>query len=164
MKVDSLRKLWISELKDLYSAETQLIKALEKMSKKATNPDLKQGFLAHLKETKGQRDRLQLIFKNLEYGATGEKCKAMAGLISEGEELMEEVEEPAALDAALILAAQKVEHYEIASYGAACEYAKLLGEDEAQAILHETLEEEKATNEKLMAMAKATINEQAMAG
>jgi ferritin-like metal-binding protein YciE len=161
MNVDSFRKLYIHELKDLYNAENQLLKALPKMAKKASSAELKAAFEEHLEETRGQVDRLEQIFKGLDYGPRGEKCAAMEGLIEEAEEVFETVEDPDVLDAALIAAAQRVEHYEIAGYGTARAYAEQLGETDAERLLRATLDEEGAANEKLNKLALTTINLQA---
>ena len=153
-KLKNLEDFLMDELKDLYSAEKQLTKALPKMAKAATSPELAQAFTDHLKETEGQIDRLEKIAKLAGGKAlSGKKCKAMEGLIEEGKELMEEDAEPEVMDVALICAAQKVEHYEIASYGCAATYARLLGYDEVEALLNETLEEEKGADEKLTGIA-----------
>jgi ferritin-like metal-binding protein YciE len=161
MNVDSFRKLWVHELKDLYNAENQLLKALPKMSKKATSPDLKAAFDDHLEETRGQIARLETIFKSLDYGPRGEKCAAMEGLIEEAEDVFETVEDPDVMDAALIAAAQRVEHYEIAGYGTARAFAEQLGETEAERLLKLTLDEESLANHKLNELAKNKINLQA---
>lgn len=158
MNVDSFKKLYVHELKDLYNAENQLLKALPKMAKKASSPDLKKAFEQHLKETEGQIERLETIFKSLDFGPRGEKCAAMEGLIEEAEEIFETVEDPDVLDAALIAAAQRVEHYEIAGYGTARAYAEQLGETEAERLLRQTLDEESATNHKLNELALNRIN------
>jgi ferritin-like metal-binding protein YciE len=149
MKENSLRELYVEELKDLYSAENQMVKALPKMIKAATSAELKAGFEEHLEQTKGHVARLQLIFKTMEESPNGKKCKGMEGLIKEGAELIEEDPGPEELDAGLISAAQRVEHYEIAGYGCVATYAKLLGEQQAQNLLRETLDEEKLTDKKL---------------
>ncbi len=159
-KISSLRDVFIGQLRDLYSAETQLIKALPKMAKAANSEDLAQGFTDHLEQTKGHAERLEQIFKTLDEKPTGKKCKAMAGLIEEGAETIEEDASVAAKDAMLIAAAQRVEHYEIAGYGTVRTFAEILGEDEAAEILQETLQEEAETDEKLTELAK-TINEEA---
>jgi ferritin-like metal-binding protein YciE len=153
-KLKSLEDFLMEELKDLYSAEKQLTKALPKMAKAATSEELKAAFEEHLKETEGQIERLDKISK-LAGGRSlsGKKCKAMEGLIEEGKEIMEEDASPEVMDVALIAAAQKVEHYEIASYGCAKTYARLLGYDEVEALLEETEEEEAAADEKLTAIA-----------
>lgn len=154
MKMDSLQELFISELKDLYSAEKQLLKALPRMAKACDSDELRQGFEDHLAETEGQVERLEQIFDELGVSPRGKKCVGMEGLIEEGKELMEEDAEPEVLDAGLISAAQKVEHYEIAGYGTARTYAELLGYDNAAKLLQETLDEEGATDKKLSAMAE----------
>ena len=161
MKMKTLQDLLVDHLKDLYSAENQLIKALPKMAKAATNPELKDGFTEHLEQTRGQVTRLESICEQLGVSPKGKKCAAMEGLVEEGKELMEEDAEPGVLDAGLIAAAQKVEHYEIASYGSARTWAERLGLEEAVRLLQETLDEEKATDEKLTALATAGVNEEA---
>jgi ferritin-like metal-binding protein YciE len=154
MEMQSLRDLMIDELKDLYSAENQILKALPKMIKKVTSPDLKQGFEKHLKETEGQVERLDKIFQELNESPRGKKCKGMEGIIADGKELMEEDAEPEVLDAGLIGAAQHVEHYEIAGYGCARTYAELLGLNNVARLLKQTLDEEKATDQKLTELAR----------
>jgi ferritin-like metal-binding protein YciE len=149
MKSNRLKHLYIEELKDLYSAENQLVKAIPKMAKASTSPDLRAGFEEHLGQTKEHVARLDKIFKALGEGPTGKKCKGMEGLIKEGGEMIEEDPGPEELDAGLISAAQRVEHYEMAGYGCVATYAKLLGETEAESLLRETLEEERATDKKL---------------
>src|SRR5271157_2776845 len=145
----SLEKLYVDELKDLFSAEKQLTKALPKMAKAASSEDLRKGFEEHLEQTKGHVQRLEEIFAMLNAKAGGKKCVGMEGIIQEGAEVMAEDYEAAVMDAALISAAQRVEHYEIAAYGTVCAYADLLGESDQAALLRQTLEEEKETNEKL---------------
>jgi ferritin-like metal-binding protein YciE len=149
MKVNRLKHLYIEELKDLYSAENQLVKALPKMAKASTSEDLRAGFQGHLEQTKEHVARLQKIFKALGESPNGKKCHGMEGLIKEGGELIAEDPAPEELDAGLISAAQRVEHYEMAGYGCVCAYAKLLGEDQAVSLLWRTLEEEKETDKKL---------------
>jgi ferritin-like metal-binding protein YciE len=141
-KINTLHDVYIEQLKDLYNAETQLIKALPKMAKAAASPELAHGFEGHLEQTKGHAARLEKIFKELDEKPTGKKCKAMEGLIKEGAETIEENASPAAKDALLIAAAQRVEHYEIAGYGTARSLAQRLGEHEAVSLLQETLDEE----------------------
>ena len=158
MSMDSLKKLYIDELKDLYSAETQLVKALPKMAKKASAPELKQAFQDHLEQTKGHVERLEEIFEALDEKPTGKTCKGMKGLIEEGAEVIEEDGDDAVLDAALIGAAQRVEHYEIAGYGVARTFATHLGEDNAADLLQETLDEEGETDKKLTQIAEEDIN------
>jgi ferritin-like metal-binding protein YciE len=149
MKANRLRHLYIEELKDLYSAENQLVKALPKMAKASTSEGLRKGFEGHLEQTKEHVARLEKIFTALGESPNGKKCKGMEGLIKEGGELIEEDPAPEELDAGLISAAQHVEHYEIAGYGCVSAYAKLLGEDQAVSLLRQTLEEEKETDKKL---------------
>jgi ferritin-like metal-binding protein YciE len=161
MRLDSLNVLFLDELKDLYSAENQLIKAIPKMAKAASSPDLRSGFEKHLEQTKHHVERLEQILGALGANPKGKKCKAMEGLIEEGKELMEEDAEPSVMDAALIAAAQKVEHYEIASYGTVRTWAELLGQSKAVRLLTQTLDEERATDEKLSKLALLTVNEQA---
>lgn len=154
MEMESLRDLMVDELKDLYSAENQILKALPKKIKKATSPELKQGFEKHLKETEGHVERLEKIFKELDESPRGKKCKGMEGVIADGRELMEEDAEPEVMDAGLIGAAQHVEHYEMAGYGCVRTYAELLGLDNIAKLLQKTLDEEKATDEKLTELAR----------
>lgn len=161
MKLESLQDLLIDQLKDLYSAENQLMKALPKMAKAASNPKLRQGFEKHLAQTQKQAERLEQIFEELEVKGKGKKCAAMEGLIEEGQELMSEDAEPEVLDAGLIAAAQKVEHYEIASYGTARTYANVLGMSKAARLLQQTLDEEAETDRKLTELAESSINAEA---
>jgi ferritin-like metal-binding protein YciE len=149
MAKQALKELYIDELRDLYDAENRLVKALPEMAKNAESDELRAGFEEHLEQTKGHVDRLRQIFESLDEKPTGKKCAAMVGLIQEGEELMDEDFEGGVKDAALISAAQRVEHYEIAAYGCLKTWAGLLGETEAQSLLEQTLNEEKATDEKL---------------
>jgi ferritin-like metal-binding protein YciE len=160
---ERLRQLYIDELKDLYSAENQLVKALPKMAEAASSDELRQGFEQHLEQTKGQVQRLEKIFKALGESPKGKKCKGMEGLVEEGSEVIDEDFEGSLMDAALIGAAQRVEHYEIAAYGTVCAFAEELGETEQASLLTETLEEEKATDEKLTELAQE-INAQANEG
>jgi ferritin-like metal-binding protein YciE len=162
-KINTLHDVYVDQLKDLYSAETQLIKALPKMAKAAHDETLKKGFEQHLEQTKGHAERLEEIFENLDEKPTGKKCKAMAGLVEEGSEAIGEDATPEAKDAMLIAAAQRVEHYEIAGYGCVKTYARLLGYEEAASLLEETLGEEVQTDEKLTEAAEA-INVQAEKG
>jgi ferritin-like metal-binding protein YciE len=157
MKLKTLEDLFVHELKDLYSAETQLVKALPKMARAATNEDLRAGFDFHLEQTKGHVERLLQIAETCECKLTGHKCQAMEGLIKEGGELISDHAEDTVRDAGLIGAAQRVEHYEIAAYGTARALANCLGYDEAADLLEETLEEEKATDEKLTELAESAI-------
>jgi ferritin-like metal-binding protein YciE len=155
MEMNRLRQLYIEELKDLYNAENQLVKALPKMSKAATAEDLRAGFEKHLEQTKGHVERLEQIFKALGESPKGKKCKGMEGLIKEGAEMIEEDPAWEELDAGLISAAQRVEHYEIAGYGCVATYANLLGEGEAESLLRQTLDEEKETDKKLTQLAES---------
>jgi len=163
MPNQGLKELYIEELKDLYNAETQLVKALPKLARAATSEELRRGFEDHLEQTKGHVERLQKIFDMLEESPKGKKCKGMEGLIEEGAEVMEEDYEGSLLDAALIGVAQRVEHYEIAGYGSVRSFAETLGETEHVCLLNETLEEEKETNEKLTELA-TQINAEANEG
>jgi ferritin-like metal-binding protein YciE len=158
MELRSLRELYINELRDLYSAENQIIKALPKMAKSASSEELKTGFNEHLEQTKTHVERLEQIFKRLDVSPKGKKCTGMEGLIEEGSELLEEDAEPEVLDAGLICAAQKVEHYEMAGYGCVRTYARILGDEQAAELLQQTLEEEAETDKKLTEMAESTIN------
>jgi ferritin-like metal-binding protein YciE len=160
MPNEGLKELYIDELKDLYNAENQLLKALPKMAKAASSEELRQGFEEHLEQTRGHVERLEEIFKSLDENPKGKKCMGMEGLVKEGSEVMGEDFEGALMDAALIGAAQRVEHYEIAAYGTVAEFAKILGEDEHVSLLEETLQEEKDTDEKLTSLANE-INPQA---
>jgi ferritin-like metal-binding protein YciE len=160
MEHNALMELYIDELKDLYDAESRLVKALPKVAKAATSEKLRSAVEEHLEQTKGHVDRLKEIFDNLSEKATGKKCAGMMGILKEGEEIMDEDFEGAVMDAALISAAQRVEHYEIAAYGCVKTWAELLGENEASSLLEKTLEEEKETDEKLTQLAEE-INMQA---
>lgn len=161
MKLKTLEDLFLHELKDLYSAETQLVKALPKMAKAATNEELQAGFEEHLEQTKEHVERLKRIGQELDKPLTGHTCQAMEGLVKEGAELIDEDAEDSVRDAGLIGAAQRVEHYEIAGYGTARALALRLGHDEFAAILEETLNEEKETDEKLTALAESVVNAEA---
>ncbi|HEX8311093.1 MAG TPA: ferritin-like domain-containing protein [Chthoniobacteraceae bacterium] len=158
MELETLKDLYIHELKDLYSAEKQLIKALPKMAKAASNEQLAESFKLHLEETKEQAARLERILTDLGQSTRGPKCKGMEGVIAEGDEMIKEKADEEVRDAGLIAAAQRVEHYEMAGYGCARTYAELLGEKEAAKILQLTLNEEGATDKKLTKLAKSTIN------
>jgi len=162
MKLDSLQKLYLEELRDLYSAENQILKALPKMAKAASTPQLQAAFQEHLEQTKGQVERLEQIFEALGKSPKGKTCAAMEGLVKEGEELMSQKAEPAVLDAGLIAAAQRVEHYEMAGYGTVRSYARLLKDEESARLLQQTLEEEEQTDKKLTQLAESTINIEAV--
>jgi ferritin-like metal-binding protein YciE len=159
-KMDTLDELYTDLLKDLYSAEKQIAKALPKMAKAAQSPDLQKAFNEHLKQTERQAERIEKIFSDLDGSPRGKKCVGMEGLIKEGDEAMKSAEKDA-VDAALIAAAQKVEHYEISSYGTARTWAQRMGHDKAARILQETLDEESRTNEKLTSIAESHANMEA---
>jgi ferritin-like metal-binding protein YciE len=160
MKENTLRDLFIDELRDLYDAENRLVKALPKMAKAASSDKLRAGFEEHLEQTKGHVDRLKQVLTSLDEKPGGKKCPGIMGIIEEGSEMMEEDFEGAVMDAALISAGQRAEHYEIAAYGCVLAWAKTLGEQDAVKLLAKTLEEEKETDEKLTELA-SKINEQA---
>jgi ferritin-like metal-binding protein YciE len=164
MKLDSMQKLYIEELRDLYNAENQLVKALPKMAKGASHPELKQAFADHLEQTKEHLERLEEIFKGLGEKPAGETCKAMKGLIEEGSEILEADGDESVIDAALIGAAQRLEHYEIAAYGTVRTFARMLGEEEAAELLQETLDEEGEADRLLTELAEAVVNVEAPAG
>ena len=160
-KMKTLKDLYVSELRDLYSAEKQILKALPKMAKAATAEELKTAFQLHLEETKGQLARLEQIFEALGEKPTGKTCKAMEGLIEEGKEILQEEGAPSVIDAALIGATQRVEHYEMAGYGCVRTFAKLLGYDKAVKLLQATLDEEGEADKKLTELAETVINPKA---
>jgi len=162
MKMESLHKLYVHQLKDIYSAESQMLQAIPKMAEAAKDDELTQAFHDHLKETKQHIERLQQIFKGLDFEPGGHKCKAMEGLIQEATDLVNEDIEPAVIDAGLIAAAQRIEHYEIASYGSARAYAEKLGFAEAADLLDKTLQEEGETDRQLSRLAERRINFLAM--
>ena len=161
MKLDSLKKLYVEELRDLYSAETQLVKALPKMAKGASSDELKEAFESHLEQTKEHVERLDEIFDRLDEKPTGKTCKAMKGLIEEGSEMLAQEGDESVIDAGLIGAAQRVEHYEIAAYGTVRTFADLLGEDEAVELLQQTLDEEGDTDKELSQLAEGIVNKEA---
>lgn len=158
MELQTLQDLFIHELKDLYSAENQIIKALPKMVKAASNAKLAAGFKTHLEQTKEHAARLEKILKSHNETTRGPKCQGMEGLLKEGKEMIEEKADEEVRDAGLIAAAQRVEHYEMAGYGCARSYAQLLGHNESAKILQKTLDEEGATDHKLTKLAMSTIN------
>ena len=162
MKLESLRDLYVEQLKDLYSAETQLVDALPKMAEAAAAPELQSAFREHLAQTRQHVDRLEQIFKKLDESPKGETCEGMKGLIKEGSAMIKMKGEPEVIDAGLIAAAQRVEHYEIAGYGTVRTYAELLGEQEAVRLLERTLQEEEAADEKLSQIAESRINQEAL--
>jgi ferritin-like metal-binding protein YciE len=156
----TLHDAFIAELRDTYDAEKQLIKALPKMVKAATSPDLRNAFASHLEETRGQVGRLEQVFASLDEKVRGKHCDGMAGILEEGKSVIEEFDDPA-LDAGLIASAQRVEHYEMAAYGTLVAWARAMGHEDAADLLQETLEEEKAADEKLTALAEGGINQEA---
>lgn len=162
MNLDSLKKLYVHELKDLYSAETQLVEALPKMVDAAQDEQLKAAFEHHLEETKTHRERLEQVFEQMDFRPGGHKCKGMEGLLKEAEDLIKDDIPKDVLDAALIAGAQRVEHYELAGYGTARAYAEKLGEYRAADLLQETLNEESAADQKLTRLAERSINFEAM--
>lgn len=161
MAVKNFEELYIQELRDLHSAERQMLQALPQVEKAATSPELKKAVQRHMQETQAQLERLEVIFEQLGERGTGHRCKAMEGLIEENKELIKDVEAGALLDAALIIGAQKIEHYEIAGYGSARTFAELLGKPEQAQMLQESLDEEYATNLALTEIATSTINDKA---
>src|SRR2546422_542257 len=163
MEKNSLRQLYIDELKDLYHAETQLVKALPKMAKAVSDAELRQAFEEHLRQTSEHVSRLEQIFERLEEKPTGKKCLGIEGLVKEGVEVMHEDYAGSVMDAAIIGAAQRVEHYEMAAYGTARTFAELLGEEEDVSLLEQTLQEEKQADEKLTQIAER-VNPRALEG
>ena len=163
MQLDSLHKLYEDTLKDLHSAERQILEALPRMIKAASDETLQQALEEHRQVTEDQLARLDRIFEEMKKSGQGKRCKGMEGLIEEGKELLSEDAEPEVLDAGIIAAAQKVEHYEISGYGTACAYARLLGETEAELLLRESLAEEKEADQKLTQLAENAINVEAEA-
>lgn len=161
MSASNLEELFLHQLKDTFDAEKQITKALPKLAKAASDDQLKAAFESHLEETRVQIGRLEQIYELLDKPARGKRCMGMQGLIEEGQEVIEEASPPPVMDAGLIAAAQKVEHYEIAAYGTLATYAELLGMDESLTLLKQTLAEEKATDEKLSQLA-AEINFEAL--
>lgn len=162
MKVETLRELFVEELQDLYSAENQIIEDLPKLAKKASSPQLKQALETHLIETKQQLERLERILESIDVRPEGKTCEGMKGLLKEGAQMIKASGEPEVIDAGIISAAQRVEHYEISGYGTVRTYAELLGENEAVRLLEETLQEEKAADQKLNSIA-SSINVEAKA-
>lgn len=162
VKLDDLNKVFVAQLKDMYSAEKQLLEALPKMERGATNPELKKAIKGHIAETKSQVGRIEKIFSTMDFRPGGHRCKAMEGLIEEGSEILGEDADPDARDAAIICAAQKVEHYEIATYGTLRAYAKLMSMSEAYELLSESLEEERQTDSGLTRLAEGSINQLAL--
>ena len=162
MKLDTLQKLYTDELRDLYNAETQLLKALPKMAKGASSQELKDAFEKHFEQTQTHVERLEEVFEQLGEKPKGKTCQAMKGLIEEGSEILEKDGDESVLDAGIIVAAQKVEHYEIAGYGSVRTFAHLLGQNEAAELLQTTLDEESETNEILNKLAETVVNPEAL--
>jgi ferritin-like metal-binding protein YciE len=162
MKLDTLKTLYIDELRDLYNAEGQLLKALPKMAKAASSEELKDAFEKHLEQTKSHVERLEEVFEDIGEKPKGKTCRAMKGLIEEGSEILEEDGEESVIDAGIIVAAQKVEHYEIASYGSVRTFAQLLGKDRSADLLQTTLDEESEANELLTKLAEDIVNPEAL--
>lgn len=158
MKLNTLKDLYIHELKDLYSAEKQIIRALPKMAKAAASKDLAKGFQEHLEQTKEHAVRLENILSSHDQTTRGPKCRGMEGVLAEGAEIIEEEADDEVRDAGLIAAAQRVEHYEMAGYGTARTYAELLGDKEGAKLLQTTLDEESATDQKLTKLAQSSVN------
>jgi ferritin-like metal-binding protein YciE len=158
MELQTLKDLYIHELKDLFSAEQQLVRALPKMAKAASNKELAAGFQEHLEQTKGHAQRLEQILSSHQQTTRGPKCKGMEGIVAEGAEMIEEEADNEVKDAGLIAAAQRVEHYEMAGYGTTRTYAELLGDKEGAKLLGLTLEEERQTDQKLSKLAKSALN------
>ena len=163
MSLGSMNDLFVNELKDVYNAEKQIVKALPRMAKAASSDDLRDAFTKHLRETEGHVRRLEQIFKSLDLAPRGKTCKGMAGLLEEGKEILEEGGAAEVIDAAIISAAQRVEHYEIAAYGCLRTYAQLLGNTDADRLLQQTLAEEEATDKALTALGEGGINQAALA-
>ena len=157
----NLNDAFMDELQDAYDAEKQLTKALPKMAKAATSPELRSAFESHLKETKGQIDRLERVFESLNEKAKGKHCDGIAGIIEEGKSIMEEEFDDSAMDACLIAAGQRAEHYEMAAYGTLVAWAQAMGHTEAAKLLQQTLNEEKAADKKLSDLAESGINQSA---
>lgn len=163
MKLESLKDLYVEQLKDLYSAETQIVEALPKLAERASSPDLKTAFQEHLRQTQEQVRRLEQIFQDIGESPKGHTCEGMKGLLKEGEEMIKMQGDAKVIDAGLIAASQRVEHYEIAGYGTVRTYAELLGRDMHVSLLERTLQEEEMTDERLTELAESHVNEEAMA-
>jgi ferritin-like metal-binding protein YciE len=162
MKLTNLADLYLTELQDMYNAEKQLTRALPKMAKAAQSPELRSALQEHLAVTQQQMQRLETIITKLGKKPGGKKCEAMLGIVEEGQEILDDAEEDGVRDAGIIMAGQKVEHYEIASYGCLETYARLLGRREDESLLHTTLEEEKEADQRLNELAQGGINQQAL--
>jgi ferritin-like metal-binding protein YciE len=164
MKLETLKDLYVEQLRDLYNAEKQLIDALPKMADKASHAELREAIEEHMEETRQQKERLDRIFESLGERASGERCKAMEGLIKEGEELLNKRADSDVRDAGIIASAQRVEHYEISGYGTVRTYAEMLGRNEDARLLQQTLDEEKMADEKLNRIAMQVVNPEAVHG
>jgi ferritin-like metal-binding protein YciE len=162
MKLDTLQELYTNELRDLYNAEMQLLKALPKMAKNASSEELKEAFEKHLEQTKSHVERLDEVFEEIGEKPKGRTCHGMKGIIEEGSEILEKDGEESVIDAGIIVAAQKAEHYEIASYGSVRAFAELLGQNKAAELLQTTLNEESETNELLNKLAEGIVNPEAL--
>lgn len=162
MKLESLHKLWIHELKDLYSAEHQILESLPKLASAASHDELQTALGEHLRQTRTHVARLEKIFEGLEFEPTGQRCKGMEGLLEEGKGMLTAEAEPMVRDAGIIAACQRVEHYEIAGYGTAAAYAEILGEHDAAKLLQETLDEESAADIRLSRLARKRVNFEAL--
>lgn len=162
MDLNTLKELYVDELRDLYNAEGQLIKALPKMAKAASSDELREAFEKHLEQTEGHVQRLEQVFEELGEKAKGKTCQAMKGLIEEGSEILKADGDDSVIDAAIIVAAQKVEHYEIAGYGSVRTFAQLLGQDKSAELLQQTLDEESEANELLNKLAEDIVNPEAL--
>jgi ferritin-like metal-binding protein YciE len=162
MKLDTLQELYTNELRDLYNAEMQLLKALPKMAKNASSEELKEAFEKHLEQTKSHVERLDEVFEQIGEKPKGRTCHGMKGIIEEGSEILEKDGEESVIDAGIIVAAQKAEHYEIASYGSVRTFAELLGQNRAAELLQTTLNEESETNELLNKLAEGIVNPEAL--
>ena len=164
MAIKTAQDLFVNELRDTYHAEKQALKAYPRLIKAAQSPELRQALEEHAEQTRGQVDRLEQVFERLDLGKRARRCEAMEGLLEEARSHMEEIEDKAVLDVAMIVSAQKVEHYEIAAYGSLVAMARQLGHDEVVPLLRATLEEEKATDERLTRVAESVANPKAPAG
>ena len=164
MTVKTVQDLFLEELRDIYHAEKQILRALPKMAKQASHPELKQALEQHVEETRDQVERIEQVFELLDVGKRAKRCEAMEGLLEEARGHMEEIEDKSLLDPAMIICQQKVEHYEIAGYGSLVALAKQLGQDEVASLLAQTLEEEKATDQKLTQLALEVANKDAQGG
>ncbi len=163
MRIERMEDLFVDQLRDLYHAEKQLVKALPKMAKNSTSPELRNAFQEHLQQTEGHVNRIEQIFEHMDLRAKAKKCEAMEGLVEEGQEIIDSDAPCEVLDAGLIGAAQKVEHYEIAAYGTLVTWAHQLGRHECADLLKQTLDEEKTADEKLTHIAESLVNQQAAA-